>query len=105
MMSKIADQVFDSFEANVTTKNGERELKVDLFEMMVKFTSSVVISGFLGLDSLKEQIKGETIPDALLRLVNLGISTTVDPFILLFGFKFMKLRLRKSDREFLDLKK
>ena len=73
MMSKIADQVFDSFEANTLTKNGKNEIKVDLFKMMVKYTSSVVISGFLGLDCLQEQIKGETIPDALLRLVNLGI--------------------------------
>ena len=53
MMSKIADQVFDSFEAKALAKNGENEIKVDMFEMMVKFTSSVVISGFLGLDSLK----------------------------------------------------
>ena len=38
--------------------------------MMVKFTSSVVVAGFLGVDVLKEKIKDKTIIDALLKLVD-----------------------------------
>jgi len=45
-MIELADSIFDNFEKKI--KKGE-EIKVDLFEMMVTFTSSVVVSGFVGI--------------------------------------------------------
>ena len=38
--------------------NDVGKFNMELFDTMVKYTSSVVMSGFLGLDSLKEQLKG-----------------------------------------------
>jgi len=45
-MIELADNIFDNFEKQFK-KDGE--IKGDLFEMMVTFTSSVVVSGFVGI--------------------------------------------------------
>ena len=61
-MCLIADQIFDEFEEKFECNNPEAEnegkISFQLFEMMLKYTSSVVMCGFLGLDSMKEQLKG-----------------------------------------------
>ena len=61
-MCLIADQIFDEFEDKFECKSPGEEndgkISFQLFEMMLKYTSSVVMSGFLGLDSMKEQLKG-----------------------------------------------
>ena len=43
-MIELADNIFDNFE-NKFKK--DEEIKVDLYKMMVTFTSSVVVSGFV----------------------------------------------------------
>ena len=73
-------------------------MKFDLLELIVNFTSSVVISGFLGMDALKEQLKGQSIATAHLKLITAGMLTIKDPLILLFGEKLVKRRWRKCDR-------
>ena len=52
MMIDMADQVFEEFEGKGIEKD-PKSFETKLFKMMVKFTSSVVMSGFLGNDSLK----------------------------------------------------
>lgn len=66
--------------------------------MMVKFTSSVVIACFLGMDSLKDKLKDESIVEAVLRLMDMSASSLIDPLIMAFGAKFLKMRWRKFDR-------
>jgi len=39
-------------------------MKIDLIDLMILYTSSVVISGFLGMDALKEQLKGQPLAAA-----------------------------------------
>ena len=72
--------------------------------MMTKYTSSVVISGFLGTDSLKEQLKGESISDSIQKMVSTTYSSMNDPLYLLFGEKILNRRWRKIDRDILDMK-
>ena len=62
MMATIADQVFDHFESNckMARSEGNSEIyTVDFFEVMTKYTSSIVITGFLGMESLKDSLKGK----------------------------------------------
>ena len=57
MMSQIADDVFKEFEENAEKtefdEHGRKIMTVDFSDLAVKYTSSVVLSGFLGFDSLK----------------------------------------------------
>jgi len=54
-MAAVADQVFDDFEVkHLKIENSEKTMKIDLIDLMILYTSSVVISGFLGMDALKE---------------------------------------------------
>jgi hypothetical protein len=57
-----------------------------------------VISGFLGMDALKEQLKGQSLAAAHLKLINAGMLTIKDPLILLFGEKLVQRRWRRCDR-------
>jgi len=66
--------------------------------MMVKFTSSVIVGGFLGFDALNEQLKGESIVDAVLKLMAMGVDGLSDPLLLMFGKKLLNRRWRKFDR-------
>ena len=56
----IADNVFDFYE-NEAKKDGKKYISLQINEMITKFTSSVIVSGFLGTNSLKENIRGESI--------------------------------------------
>ena len=71
-MVTIADRIFDQIEENHQQGHIEinevGKIKMELFDTMVKYTSSVVMSGFLGLDSLKEQLKGETIQSQIIKV-------------------------------------
>ena len=52
MMVQIADKAFDEFEQKsekLSLKGEKRKYSVDFFKMMTKYTSSIVISGFLGM--------------------------------------------------------
>lgn len=71
--------------------------------MMVKFTSSVVVAGFLGVDVLNEKLKDKSIVDALLKLADLGTISFNDPLLLIFGNKLLKRGWRAFDREFMEL--
>ena len=56
-MVKVIDEIFVNFENNSWKNNPDLKcvFKGDLYhDMMIKYTSSVVISGFIGLDSLKK---------------------------------------------------
>ena len=44
-----------------------------------------------------------TITEKVLRLSDVGCEALADPLIILFGSKFLKLRLREKDRYFLNL--
>ena len=68
--------------------------------MMIEFTSSVVISGFLGVNSLKEKIKGKTLTEQVQRVSYLSMLSFQDPLILIFGEKLIKKGWRKFDREY-----
>ena len=89
MMIEIIDSLFLKFESQSQTvsSDGLNNLyKGDLYhDMMIKFTSSVIISGFLGLDSLKEQRKGLDIPESVLQLFKLSADALQDPLLLIFG--------------------
>jgi len=64
-MAAVADQVFDDFEVkHLKIENSEKTMKIDLIDLMILYTSSVVISGFLGMDALKEQLKGQPLAAA-----------------------------------------
>ena len=52
------------------------KINMELFDTMVKYTSSVVMSGFLGLDSLKEQLKGDTIQNQIIKVTEMGVYYT-----------------------------
>ena len=53
-MVHISDKVFDEFEEKVKKSEAKKEISGgDLYEMLVRFSSSVVMSGFFGLDSMK----------------------------------------------------
>ena len=56
--------------------NDVGKINMELFDTMVKYTSSVVMSGFLGLDSLKEQLKGETIQNQIIKVTEMGVYDT-----------------------------
>jgi hypothetical protein len=59
------------------------------------------MAGFLGLDSMKDQLKGKTIQEEVIKVTDASIRMSIDPLNLLFGEKFLKLGLRKKDRDFL----
>jgi cytochrome P450 len=106
-MVAIADEVFDEFEQRYWKDNPEKgekkELNVKLLEVMVKYTSSIIISGFLGIDSLKEKLRGKSIVDRTLELSDLASESIKDPLLLVFGYKFMDLQLRRYDRRYRSL--
>lgn len=52
-MIEISDYIFEDFEKNMEVS----ETKVSLSAMMLNFTFSVVVSGFLGLDPIKDKYK------------------------------------------------
>ena len=108
MMCTIANQTFDEFEKEHLKVHPEEEeqkyFKGELLKMMSKYTSSVVISGFLGTDSLKEKLKGESITDLIQKMVSVTYSKVSDPLYLLFGEKILNRRWRKIDRDILDMK-
>ena len=60
---------------------------------MVRYSSSVVMSGFMGIDSMKEQLKGETIQSQLLKLTDLSIILAAEKNVDLFGLKFVQFGL------------
>ena len=61
------------------------------------------MAGFLGMESLKEEYKGKNIAELILDLTVQATQALKDPILILFGSKFMKLKLRKGDRKFLNL--
>jgi cytochrome P450 len=68
-MVAIADRTFADFEEAYWKEHSEHrghQLTVQFFELMVKYTSSVVMSGFLGIDSLKEMLHNVPIVEAIL---------------------------------------
>jgi enamine deaminase RidA (YjgF/YER057c/UK114 family) len=65
---------------------------------MVEFTSTVVMSGFLGLDSMKEKIRGNTIQNQILEASRMGVRLCHDPLLLLLGMKFHDKGCRQIDR-------
>ena len=108
MMKTIIDQVFDEFEKKAIKENSggkaNQQMRVDLLKMMTNFTSSVVLSGFLGTESLKEQLKGESITELIQKMVSTTYTSINDPLYLLFGEAILNRRWRKIDRDILDLK-
>ena len=63
----------------------------------------MVISGFLGLDSLKEESNGTSFSDSISKLIAKGVETVQDPFLVIFGEKFLKKGWRQFDRDLLCL--
>lgn len=66
--------------------------------MMLKFTSEVITSGFLGLDSLKVDVKTESVTEKVLRVSHLSVHSFKDPLVLMFGEKLVSKGWRKYDR-------
>jgi hypothetical protein len=103
----IADRTYAGFEEAYWKQHPEyreqKQFTVEFFELMVKYTSLVVISGFLGIDSIKEMLHDVPIVEAILELSNIGTEALKDPLLILFGKKFLNLKLRKKDRRFIQL--
>ena len=51
-MITIANNAFDKFEEK-QKQNKDKIKSINLTEMMVEFTSSVVLTGFVGLDTVQ----------------------------------------------------
>lgn len=104
-MVTIIEQTFDNFDAQhlQTNKQGKSVIKGDLFDLMVKFTSSVVAVSFLGLDILEERLRGESMVDIVLRLMSMCSQSIKDPLLLIFGSTLLNKRWRKFDKTFMDL--
>jgi cytochrome P450 len=106
-MVKVADQTFDEFEAKARAKGelteGKMEFETDIVELLIKFTSSVVVSEFLGFEALKEKLRDKPIVESIRELLVLGASSLQDPLLFIFGKKLLNRRWRKYDRDFLDL--
>ena len=64
---------------------GEKKIEMSLFQMMSKFTSLVILTGFIGMDSMEEQYKGEKIEELMLHLSNFGTQALKDPLCILLG--------------------
>lgn len=62
LMIAIADQTFQHFEDSYWQRNPndkqKREFKAELTDMMTKYTASIIISGFLGMESLQDKLHG-----------------------------------------------
>ena len=106
MMINIADKVFDEVEAEWRQSNPEEngQFKVNLFDLLVMYNSQVVMSGFLGVDSLKEQLKGDPIVKATLKMTDMAFDSQSDPLILIFGGKLLNRCWRKKDKMLYDLR-
>lgn len=63
------------------------------------------MSGFMGIDSMKEQLKGETIQSQLLKLSDLSLLLAEEKNVELFGLKFVQFGLTEKHREYLTLKR
>lgn len=100
-MTSITEQVFENFEKNHL--DSQKTMKIDLFDMMVLYTSSVVISGFLGMEALKEKLNDQSIAQAHLNMINMGVMTIKDPLALLFGQKLVQKKWRKCDKDLVEL--
>jgi hypothetical protein len=50
---------------------------------------------------MKDQLKGKTIQEEVIKVTDASIRMSIDPLNLLFGEKYLKLGLRKKDRDFL----
>ena len=66
-MVQSADMMFNRFEEEYWSQHSEerkdRKIKISLYELIAKYTSSIIMTGFLGMDSMKEQLKGKTIQE------------------------------------------
>jgi hypothetical protein len=63
------------------------------------------MSGFLGLDSMKEKLRGKTIQNRILNISKMGLLLCHDPVLLVLGMKFQAKGWRKIDKEYNALKK
>ena len=69
MMVDIANGAFEDLEKTSSISKLEtNKINGDIYGMFLHFASNVIISGFLGLDSLKMDYKGQTLAKALLQL-------------------------------------
>jgi hypothetical protein len=58
---------------------------MEISEMMKKFISSIIISEYLGVDSLKDKLKSESIADSILKMSYLASNMIPDPLVMIFG--------------------
>jgi hypothetical protein len=75
-----------------------------LNQLMLKYTSTVVMSGFLGMNSMKEQLKDESIQTQILRLSDMGMALSIEFLPMVFGVKFLARGWRQKDRDYHSLK-
>jgi hypothetical protein len=60
--------------------------------------------GFLGLESMKEQLRDDSIQSQILKLSNMGCALSVEFLPMALGLKFMTRSWRKRDRDYIALK-
>jgi hypothetical protein len=53
--------------------------------MMIQYSSTMVVSGFLGFKAINERIKGEGIASSVLKLASMSMESIKDPLLLIFG--------------------
>jgi hypothetical protein len=72
---------------------------------MARYTSGIIMSSFLGMESLQEELHDKPITECMMELSNIAAEGLKDPFLIFFGTKFLNLKLRKKDRRYLGLSK
>ena len=87
MMITFIDDIFEKYEEDgrIESSNKEKEYKVDIFPLLTKFTSSIIISGFMGIEALKQKHNDLPLTDSLLKLIAMCTDTIQDPLLLMFG--------------------
>lgn len=71
---------------------------MELKKVLAKYTSSIVISGFLGMDSLKDKFKDEPVSDCIMRLTVLALDLSNEPMVLIFGERLVNRGWKASHR-------
>lgn len=57
--------------------------------MFVKYSSSIVASGFLGLESLNDKLREIPLAEAILKLLIMGTKAFQDSILMILGEKFV----------------
>lgn len=102
----ITNTVFEEFENRHWERKPEDrpkgQVQYDIFKMVKKYTSLILLTKFLGTSALSESIDVEGLIDSIMDMSYIAKSINFDLLVMAFGMNFVKRGWRQKDRQYLE---